>query len=369
MINPKDFYDLLIKRSGCDFFAGVPDSTIKHFCSYIDDNSENHFITANEGSAISMGIGHHLATGEAPFIYMQNSGIGNSLNPVLSMASKDIYQIPMIIFVGWRGENGEKDEPQHLHQGKVMIPAFGAMDLDYDIMPTSLESADALIGKVISKISVEPKPYYIIIKPGTFSEYKSEKKIDSTLPLSREFSLKKITQMNKEAFYLATTGFTGRELFEMQVDHSKSFLSIGGMGHVSSIALGVANSKPDKTVITLDGDGSLLMHMGNMAIAGQSKLQNFIHIVFNNGRHLSVGGQKSIAQEIDLTKIAIACGYNKTFEISTELELNNFLTELNTITGPVFVNLLVNTDTRSDLGRPSLNPKQMKKLFMEQING
>jgi phosphonopyruvate decarboxylase len=368
MINPKEFYDMLIKRAGHDFFAGIPDSTLKDFCSYIDDNSNNHFITANEGSAISMGIGHHLATGETPFIYMQNSGIGNSLNPVLSMASKEIYQIPMVIFVGWRGENAKKDEPQHLHQGKVMIPAFGAMDLDYDLMPTNIKSAEALMEKVIRNLKSQPRPYFIIIKSGTFSEYKSETKETNNLSLTREEVIKKITQHSKDAFYLATTGFTGRELFEIQNDHSKSFLSIGGMGHVSSIALGVANSKKDQKVIALDGDGSLLMHMGNMAIAGQSKLQNFIHIVFNNGCHLSVGGQKSIAQDIDLTKMAKACGY-KTFEISKEDELQDFLTKLNDLKGPVFVNLLINRSSRADLGRPSQSPKEMKKIFMEKLNG
>jgi phosphonopyruvate decarboxylase len=369
MINPKDFYNLIVNKTGHDFFCGVPDSTLKYLCTYIDENSKNHFITANEGSAISMGIGHHLATGEVPFVYMQNSGIGNSLNPILSMASKEIYQIPMIIFVGWRGENRDKDEPQHKHQGKVMIPAFGAMEIDYDIMPTNLKSVETLIDQVLNKIKFEPKPYYIIIKPGTFEEYTPLVKDEDPLSLSREFAINKIIKSNEDAYFLATTGFTGRELFELQDDHSKSFLSIGGMGHVSSIAMGIANSKKDKSIITLDGDGSLLMHMGNMAIAGQSNLKNFIHIVFNNGCHHSVGGQKTVAKEIDLIQISKACGYKKSIKVSNETELNLFVDQIPNLEGPIFCEILINKSMRSDLGRPTLSPKEIKKLFMEKLNG
>ncbi len=369
MINPKDFYELLIEKTGCDFFAGVPDSALKYLCSYINDTSKNHFITANEGSAVSMAIGHHLATREIPFVYMQNSGIGNSLNPILSMASKEIYKIPMIIFVGWRGENRDKDEPQHLHQGKVMIPAFGAMELDYDIMPTNINSAGALIGQVVSRLKTDPKPYFIIIKPNTFEEYKSPiQEEDNNDELSREDVLKRLSPLKKSSFFIATTGFTGRELFESQQDASHNFLSIGGMGHVSSIALGVANSKPHKQIICLDGDGSLLMHMGNMAIAGQSKLKNFIHIVFNNGCHLSVGGQKTIAHDIDLVKMAQACGYKKTLMVKNQSQLDSLIENLPQLEGPVFTNLIINKNVKENLGRPMLTPKEMKNMFMEKLN-
>ena len=302
MIEPKDFFNFLVEKTQTDFFAGVPDSTIKEFTSYIEDHSENHTIATSEGSAVSMAIGHYLATGKVPLLYMQNSGIGNALNPIISMASREIYQIPMIIFVGWRGENRDSDEPQHIHQGKVMIPSFGAMELDYDLMPTNINSAKALISTILSKLKADPKPYFVILKRKTFKPYKSSKNFNDNKLV--RYHIIKTLKDNFDDFFVATTGFTARELFTVSNEHNKDFLSIGGMGHSASIAYGLAKSKKDKNFTILDGDGSLLMHMGVMASIGQSELSNLTHICFNNEAHLSVGAQKTLGKDVSFSKIA-----------------------------------------------------------------
>lgn len=365
MIEPKEFYDFLIEKTGTDFFSGVPDSTIKDFTSYISDHSSNHTIATSEGSAISMAIGHHLATGKVPMVYMQNSGIGNALNPILSMASREIYKIPMIIFVGWRGENRDSDEPQHIHQGKVMIPSFGAMELDYDLMPTSINSAKALISTVLSKLKADPKPYFIILKKRTFKPYKGEgSKVKNSLI---RYEVIKSLKENSDDFFIGTTGFTARELFTVSNNSQKDFLSIGGMGHCGSIALGLAKAKPNKNFTILDGDGSLLMHLGTMASLGFSNLENITHICFNNEAHQSVGAQKTLGDKVSFTKLAKLFGYKKSLLIENLDDFNHFLEEKENFPKPLFVEIKTSLDTLTDLKRPTLTPKEIKKQFMERL--
>lgn len=366
MINPKDFFDVL-KENNYDYFCGVPDSTLKHLCSYIDDNAHEHLICANEGSAIGNAIGYHLATGKTPVVYMQNSGFGNAINPILSMASKEIYQIPMLIIVGWRGEPGVKDEPQHIHQGKVLLPSMGAMELDYDMLPTKFESAQKLISDIALKIKAEKRPYFLVVKKGTFEDYKSPKTKDIS-PLNRIEAIKEIINTFPNEKFISSTGFISRELFEireeLKQDHSKDFLTIGAMGHTSQIAYSYAKHSKAKT-ICLDGDGSFLMHMGGTTAIKSQPNTHLLHIVLNNGAHLSVGGQPTVASKLELSNIAKECGFEYAYSVQSEKELLTILKEVKDKTAPVFIDIKVNKEIKKDLKRPNLSPIDMKNLFME----
>jgi phosphonopyruvate decarboxylase len=366
LLDPKDFFETLNNELDYSHFYGVPDSTLKYLCSYIDDHSENHLICANEGSAVSQGIGYHLATGRVPVVYMQNSGFGNTINPILSMASKEIYQIPMLILVGWRGEPGVKDEPQHLHQGKVLIPSLGAMELDYDILPTKIESARRLLKEATQKVRNESKPYFLIIKKGTFEPYLKEK--GESLGLNRIEVLKALTSEFDSAKYISSTGYISRELYQIRKEkgqtHQNDFLSIGGMGHTSQIAMSYAKNSSKQT-ICFDGDGSFLMHMGGITSISDIQDRPFIHIILNNGAHLSVGGQPTIAKNIDITAIAKACGYSQTMKVETMSELNEAILMIKNSSTPVLLNIIVSTDSFEDLVRPSESPKELKAQFMD----
>lgn len=367
MINAKDFFEILNDNT-YEYFCGVPDSTLKHLCSYIDDHVKEHLICANEGSAIGNAIGYHLATGKIPIIYMQNSGFGNSINPILSMASKEIYKIPMLIIVGWRGEPGVKDEPQHSHQGKVLLPSMSAMELDYDMLPTKLESAKRVITDVTSKIKNENRPHFLIVKKSTFEEYKAEEK-RNTYTLNRVSVMKEILSHFSTNKIISSTGFISRELFEIREesskDHSKDFLTIGAMGHTSQIAYAYARHSKTKT-ICLDGDGSFLMHMGGTTAILNHPNIDVIHIVLNNGAHLSVGGQPTVASKMDLSNIARECGFKHSYCVTNHQEFTQILNEVKSKTGPIFIDIKVSKEIKKDLMRPNLTPIEMKKLFMEK---
>lgn len=367
MLNPKDFFEILNIENGYEYFCGVPDSTLKSFCSFVDDHAKDHLICANEGSAIGNAIGYHLATNKVPVIYMQNSGFGNAINPILSMASKEIYQIPMLIIIGWRGEPGLKDEPQHIHQGKVLLPSLDSMELDYDILPTKYESTQKLITDITSKIKSKKRPYFLVVKKGTFDNYES-KQSKSLNTLNRIEVIKEITQTFRSEKFISSTGYISRELFQIReetnTDHSLDFLTIGAMGHASQIAYSYAKHSKKRT-ICLDGDGSFLMHMGGATAIKSRPHTNIIHIVLNNGAHLSVGGQPTIAEKLSLDKIASECGFEHTYSVSSQSELTKTLTKIKDKTGPIFIDIKVNKEIKKDLMRPNLSPLEMKNLFME----
>jgi len=318
MISADFFLKCLVDR-GVDFFSGVPDSLLKNFCFYMTDsiNSNNHIIAANEGNALALGIGYHLATEKIPLIYMQNSGLGNMINPLLSLADPDVYSIPMLLLIGLRGELNGKDEPQHKKQGRVTLAMLEAMEVPYKIMSsdTDNEEAQKIVKESIEYCKMNDAPYAIIVKKNTFSEYKPKKNEIVDLPLFREAALKIVVDhLNKSDIVVATTGVTSRELFEyresMKQGHEKDFLTVGGMGHANQIALGIAMQKPNRQVFCLDGDGAMLMHMGSVAINGNVSCKNYKHILFNNGAHDSVGGQPTIGYKIDfrgIAKVSITC--------------------------------------------------------------
>ena len=296
MISPKIYLENL-KKAGIDFFSGVPDSLLKQFCACISENikNESHTISSNEGAAIALGIGNYLGSGNIPFIYLQNSGLGNVVNPILSLASREVYGIPMIIMIGWRGAPNVKDEPQHIHQGRVMKKSMDAMDLPHVTLSKDEETAIKQTNEAITKAKKYSTPVFLIVK-NTFSEYAYEKP-PSKLDISREQAITTASKLlESNAVVVSTTGMPSRELFEYRANnnqgHHRDFLTVGGMGHANQIALGISKAQPSRPIYCFDGDGAAIMHMGSIAVLGQSNAKNLIHIIFNNGVHDSVGANQ-----------------------------------------------------------------------------
>ncbi len=373
MINPKYFYDRLVSI-GVDFFSGVPDSLLKDICAYITENvsSEKHIIAANEGGAIALASGYHMATQKIPLVYMQNSGIGNAVNPLLSLADSEVYSIPMILMVGWRGEPGIKDEPQHLKQGEVTLELFDAMKLPYLIMSENPLELNEQLNVCIKHIKEKNSPFVFVVKKGTFESYKLAININDETLLSREDAVRACASLlSLSDIVVSTTGMISRELYEyrehVKQTHERDFLTVGSMGHASQIALGIALEKKERTIVCFDGDGSVLMHTGSLAIVGSMSPNNFLHIVFNNGAHDSVGGQPTVGFSVSIPKIAKACGYNNVFSVSTITEFEKAFVNCKN-SGPSLIEFKVKKGSRKDLGRPRTQPIENKNSFIRFLN-
>ena len=376
MIKPSTFYDLLIKN-GTDFFAGVPDSLLKNFCAYVTDNApaEKHIISANEGSATALAAGYHFATGKIPLIYMQNSGEGNMINPLLSLVDPDVYSVPLLILIGWRGEPGVHDEPQHVKQGKVTCELLDAMKVPYEILTDDEASLGAQLEKAYSYIKANSAPYALVIRKGTFDEYVLQNNVKVEAEMKREEAIEKIMlSASEKTAFISTTGMASRELYELRDKHSMSherdFLTVGSMGHASQIALAIAMQKPSRPIFCVDGDGATIMQMGGLATVGTRKPANLVHFVMNNGAHDSVGGQPTVGLQIDIPAIAKACGYEKVYSVSTKAELDDVLKTINSSFADgknalTFVEVKVSKGARKDLGRPKSTPQENKKALME----
>jgi phosphonopyruvate decarboxylase len=374
MVDPKDFYSIVANK-GIEFFTGVPDSLLKPFNSCVSEKSspENNIIAANEGASAGLAAGYHLATGKIPLIYLQNSGMGNLINPLLSLADKKVYSIPALIIVGWRGQPGIKDEPQHIKQGEVTIDLLEAMDMPYYVLEDiSKEALDLEMDRIIKKITSEKCPYFIVVPKGVFSDYKIKSKPEPAFELKREEAVKIIVdQMTDNDIVVSTTGKTSRELFEYRVElgqsHENDFLTVGSMGHASQIALGIALNKPKLNIYCFDGDGAVLMHMGSLPVIGDLAPKNYFHIVFNNGSHESVGGQPTVGYNTNFLQIAESSGYKKTFKAITEQDIKSALQEMKSCDGPVLLEIMINQGSRKDLGRPTLTTFENKKNFMNKL--
>ena len=374
MIKAKFFYELL-KRNEVNFFTGVPDSLLKDICSYISDNSSprNHVISANEGGGIALAMGHYLASKKVPLVYMQNSGFGNIINPLLSLADSKVYSIPMILLIGWRGEPGVKDEPQHLKQGQVSESLLKTLEIPYIIISKNTTNIDEVISNLINSAIQNNGPVAILVRKGAFEPYTLKNKVVTAFDLNRESAIIRVSELlNDSDIVVATTGKTSRELFEYRVSksagHQRDFLTVGGMGHANQIALGIAIAKPKRTVYCFDGDGAALMHTGSLGIIGELKPKNFKHIIFNNGAHDSVGGQPTIGFNIDFCKIAEGFNYKKTFKIKNIEEFNSTYSQFKSEKGPCLLEILINKGARNDLGRPTTSPKDNKVNFMKFLD-
>ena len=368
MIRPQFFYDTLASY-GLDFYAGVPDSLLKNLCAYITDHADaaHNIIAANEGGAMGLAAGHYLATSQIPVVYMQNSGEGNIINPLASLTDPDVYNIPVLLVIGWRGKPGVHDEPQHVKQGKVTTGLLNVMGIDYTVLSKDEDKAAAQIQKAINYMQATKQCYALVIEKDTFDAYTLQKVEKNDLTLSREDAIQIVASaLGKKDVIVSTTGMISRELFEYRTakneGHERDFLTVGSMGHASQIALGIALEKQDRRVWCFDGDGATIMHMGSMAIVAQKAPRNYIHVVFNNGAHDSVGGQPTVGLNIDLPAIAKAVGYKSVFSVSTKEELEKSLSHLGE--APVFLEIKVKKGNRKDLGRPTTTPIQNKEALM-----
>lgn len=370
MINPKFFIEELGKF-GIDFFAGVPDSLLKNICAYITDNlpSEQNIIAANEGGAMGIAAGYHLATGKVPVVYMQNSGEGNIINPLASLTDKEVYNIPVLLVIGWRGCPGVKDEPQHIKQGKVTTGLLNIMGVNYAILPKDEEGAAKQIKIAVDFMKATNECYALVIEKDTFEDYKLQNVETNEFAMSREEAIRKVAAgIGDSACIVSTTGMISRELFEARTTwnqgHERDFLTVGSMGHASQIALGIALQKQNRKVYCFDGDGASIMHMGNMAITACMNCKNYVHVVFNNGSHDSVGGQPTVGLKIDLCAVAKAVGYKAAYSVETPETLSEALEILKNVEGPVFLQVCVKRGNRKNLGRPTTTPIQNKEALM-----
>ncbi|MGB4407779.1 MAG: phosphonopyruvate decarboxylase [Sphaerochaeta sp.] len=371
MIAPQLFVEEIRKR-GTEFFTGVPDSLLKSFCAYITDSvdAEHHIIAVNEGNAVALGCGNYLATSRIPLVYMQNSGEGNAINPLLSLADEDVYQIPVLLVIGWRGEPGKVDEPQHKKQGKVTLSLLEAMGIPYQVLSEDKEEIRSQIATAYYCMEKNLSPYALIVRKDLFAEYSLKDSKQPSGTMSREKAIDCIvSKASASAIFVSTTGMASRELYEIREEngqsHERDFLTVGSMGHASQIALGIALERKDCQVYCLDGDGATLMHLGGMAIIGSKKPQNYCHIILNNGAHDSVGGQRTVGRDIALVQVALALGYDSAIQVSTKKELEDVLEEKGR--GLRCIEVLVKKGNRKDLGRPKSTPIENKHAFMRYI--
>ena len=373
MINPSNFYNAL-KTSGVDFFTGVPDSLLKSFCAYVTDNSspEKHVIAANEGGAVGLAIGYYLSTGKLPLVYLQNSGLGNVINPLTSLADHDVYSIPLLFLIGWRGKPDSIDEPQHIKQGKITLETLDVLDVPYIIIDENEKQSINKLSGIIKRSLDESKPVAVVVKKNSFLDYQLKQEQSTSFMHKREDVIKMIADnLSVNDVVVSTTGMSSRELFEYRAfkgdGHGKDFLTVGGMGHASQIALGVAKGNPKKNVVCIDGDGSTIMHLGSLSISGSSDVKNFKHIVVNNGSHDSVGGQPTVAFDINLTAIAEANGYKCFKRCDSMSSLDKVIIDFLRSEGPVFLEILAAKGSRSNLGRPTKTPIENKIAFMKNL--
>lgn len=328
MLDQKKVFETLAEN-GVTFFTGVPDSYLNGFCNYVLSNfPERNVIAANEGNAVGIAAGHYFATGKIPLVYMQNSGEGNAINPLASLADKAVYAVPMLLLIGWRGQgNTEPNHPQHKLQGEITTELLDIMHIPYSILTDSDEEFKDIIQRAVSYCTGNRQPYGLIAPKGVMATLEKVNHVDDTYSMSREEAIEVILDhMPENAIYCATTGRATRELFFLRERRNETkahdFLNVGSMGHVSSVALGIAMSKPGRHVVALDGDSAAIMHMGAMTMVSKVNLPNFTHIILNNGAHESVGGQPSAGHLVNFTKIADACGYatiGKAIESKEEL--------------------------------------------------
>ena len=314
---------------GVTFFTGVPDSYLNGFCDYaLTKCGDRNIIAANEGNAIGIAAGHYFASEEIPLVYMQNSGMGNSVNPLVSLVDKDVYAVPMLLLIGWRGQgNTELNHPQHKLQGEITPGLLDMMHIPYSILSDNDDEFERVVEKAVKYCRETRQPYGLISPKGVMAAANKPNNKDDVYPMSREEAIEVIlANMPADTVYAATTGRATRELFFLREKRNEpkihDFLNVGAMGHASSVALGIAMEKPDRHVVVLDGDSAVMMHMGAMTMVSKLSIPNFMHIVLNNGAHESVGGQPSAGHLIDFTAIADACGYATVHHpVTTEAEL------------------------------------------------
>jgi len=374
MLRCQDFVGWL-EGFGVDFYAGVPDSLLKPVCFYLSDHAgDKHVVAANEGGAVALACGYHLATGKLPLVYLQNSGQGNTINPLLSLADRNVYGIPMLLLIGWRGEPGLRDEPQHVKQGKVTASLLDAMDIPYRVLPPEPAAARPCVDELLAIAAAESRPVALMVRKDTFEPYEPSEQVAGDFEMSREQAIEAVVaSLSETDAIVSTTGKISRELYEYRAragqGHQRDFLTVGSMGHASQIAMGIALSRPDRQVFCLDGDGAMLMHMGSAAIVGAAGVANFKHVILNNGVHDSVGGMASAGLQVSFTEIVLACGYTEAWRVERREELAETVAQLRAARGPAILEIMVRKGARADLGRPTTSPIENKIAFRNFLSG
>ena len=366
----------LVEIIGSDFYTGVPDSQLKALCNYLmakyGIDPKHHIIAANEGNCTALAAGYHLATGKVPVVYMQNSGEGNVINPVASLLNDKVYAIPVVFIVGWRGEPGIHDEPQHIYQGEVTLKLLEDMDIAFFVIgkeTTEEELKDKM--KEFETILAKGKDVAFVVRKGALTDSpKIEYKNNNTMV--REEIIQHIVKASGKDLIVSTTGKASRELFEIRAangeSHKYDFLTVGSMGHSSSIALGVALNKSDTRIWCIDGDGAVLMHMGSLALLGANKPKNMIHVIINNEAHETVGGMPTVAGTVDFVGVAKACGYPNAVLVDSFEKLDSELQEAKERNELSLIVVKSSIGARDDLGRPTTTALENKQNFMEYIN-
>ena len=369
MVDPRDLFESL-GRAGVSFYTGVPDSLLKDFNAYVVDHHSNHVIAANEGGAVALAAGHYLATGQLALVYMQNSGFGNAVNPLVSLADPAVYSLPMLLLIGWRGEPGKKDEPQHIKQGAITIGLIETLGMPYAIIDAATEDTEAVTREAAAIARDRSCPYALVVRERTFKGYPLQSTQKNDYLFTREDALKAVLEaIGNSTTVVSTTGMASREIFEyrdhLAQGHARDFLTVGSMGHASQIALGIARARPNQEVCCLDGDGAAIMHLGALAIIGSQAPPNFRHVIINNGSHDSVGGQPTVGFDIDFPAIALACGYKAAVVAQSTDDVSRGIQTLVRGPGPTLLEIRVDKGNRLDLGRPTTTPSENKKSFME----
>ena len=373
MVNQEQLFKSL-EDQGIDFFTGVPDSLLNDFCLYLCHHygNDRHIMAANEGNAIAIATGHYLATGKIPVVYMQNSGIGNATNPLLSLAHESVYGIPMILVIGWRGDPAIKDHAQHKKQGELTPVLMKDMDIPYEI----LDNDETVIEKfswAANKAKEISSPVALIAKKGILTQKEKHQEYPESTLMNREEAISAVIDIfGSNAIYLATTGRATRELHEQLKLHGiaagHEFLNVGSMGHISSVALGMAIAQSDKKIVVFDGDAAAVMHMGSLATIGRYQPKNLIHIVLNNGVNESVGGQPSAGQVVNLTTIAKACGYTTSICVEKKKDLKTVVDILTDSDKPVFIDIHVRQGIRKDMPKLDIDHQEQKIQLIKSFN-
>lgn len=367
--------DDFINALNSDFYSGVPDSLLKELCNVLMNkygiDGKHHIIAANEGNAVALAAGYHLATGKIPVVYMQNSGEGNILNPVASLCNDKVYAIPMIFIIGWRGEPGVKDEPQHIFQGEITLKLLEVMQIDYFIIDKDTDPEEArewLLKK--DNVLKAGRQLAFVVKKDSFSS-DSSVKYSNNYSMKREEIIQEVADISGDDLIISTTGKTSRELFEIREknneNHKRDFLTVGSMGHTSSIALEIALQRKDKKVWILDGDGALLMHLGGMALIGANAPENLVHIVINNEAHETVGGQPTAIKKVNLVDLAKSLGYPETVCVNNIEKLKKALENAKESKKLSFIEVKSAIGSRKDLGRPTIKAVDNKTNFMNEL--
>ena len=365
-----------VRELGISSITGIPDSTLQQFCDYICNDGKNifdrHIVTENEGASVGIAIGEYLATGFPACVYMQNSGLGNVVNPVTSLANSDVYGIPMLLIVGWRGEPGTQDEPQHKYMVKITLELLTLLNISYAVVDS--QTTEAELNSFLQNARnafADNKQYALVIKRGAF-EKENKTTYSNSYLMKREQAVDLIVRWLKEDdIVVSTTGKISREMYEKSIairgNHTQTFLTVGGMGHANMIAYQIANRKPNQRVICLDGDGAILMHMGSLAVLGQKPANNMVHICLNNEAHESVGGMATGAAGVSYAGIAEKCGYRKVYHVTAEDELQEALAKVRADREMAFLEINVAIGSRDDLGRPKETAEENKTAFMKYI--